>query len=378
MVGGPQISLINLLNSIDKTKYDITLLLFRTGGLLLNEVPDYVKIRYVWPKGLFSHFNDNKLNFLLWLPFRGFIELYILLLDKVFNKNTEIRWSIKKHFVKKIKNEYDVAIGYMERTPIYFVVDKVNSDVKIGRIPTDYKTARLNSKFDEYYFNKLKYLFVVSKHNGEILADVFPKVKDRIRIFESIISPKIVHEKAKQGIGFNDNFNGVRIFTMARLHTTKGIELAIEACANLVENGYRIRWYFMGSGNKNYYKNYIKEKEISEFFHILEPNINPLPFLKQADIYVQPSLYEGKSNAVNEAKALYKPIVITNFSTAPDHIVNNVNGLIVDVSSKKIAEAISILIENKNLQNRLSDNLKQNFRGNKDSVIKEFYKLVDC
>ena len=49
---------------------------------------------------------------------------------------------------------------------------------------------------------------------------------------------------------------------------------------------------------------------------------NPYPYIKKADIYVQPSRYEGKSIAIDEAKILKKPIVVTNFSTAKDQIEN--------------------------------------------------------
>ena len=60
--------------------------------------------------------------------------------------------------------------------------------------------------------------------------------------------------------------------------------------------------------------------DLEEHFYLIGLKSNPYPYLKQADIYVQPSRFEGKSIALDEAKILNKPIVVTNYSTAKDQI----------------------------------------------------------
>lgn len=44
---------------------------------------------------------------------------------------------------------------------------------------------------------------------------------------------------------------------------------------------------------------------------------NPYPYIKACDWYVQPSCYEGKSVVVREAQMLCKPVIVTNYPTAP-------------------------------------------------------------
>ena len=160
---------------------------------------------------------------------------------------------------------------------------------------------------------------------------------------------------------------------MARIHKTKGIELVIEACSILLSRGYRFKWYFMGSGDKYEYYKDIKQRRLENTLYLVDALNNPIPYLAQADIYIQPSLYEGKSNAVNEAKALYKPIVITNFTSSKDHINHGTNGLISEMNSQSLAESIILLIDNERMRNSFTLNLKTNFKGN----IKEVNKLYE-
>ena len=46
-IGGTEKALLTMLNEIDSSKYDITLLMLEKYGEFLNEIPDFVKVRYV-------------------------------------------------------------------------------------------------------------------------------------------------------------------------------------------------------------------------------------------------------------------------------------------------------------------------------------------
>ena len=71
------------------------------------------------------------------------------------------------------------------------------------------------------------------------------------------------------------------------------------------------------------------------------------------------SFYEGKSIALEEAKILHKPIVITNFSSAKDQIKDNETGLIADMNAESIAEKLQYLYNDRALQEKLISHLKK-------------------
>lgn len=61
---------------------------------------------------------------------------------------------------------------------------------------------------------------------------------------------------------------------------------------------------------------------------------NPYGYLKNCDIYVQTSRFEGYCTTTNEAKDLRKPVITTNVSGANEQFENNKSGLIVNIDTK--------------------------------------------
>lgn len=374
--GGPQRSLLNLLSVINKDKFELELLLFREGGVLFKEIPSYLKVSFVKPAGLFSHFRDFKLSDLIYLPLRVLMRALYTIMPLNIKRNFDIYWFITSIITKKNIRQYDLAIAYTEGMCIKFLAEKINSSIKIGRIPTDYRSANLNKKSDARYYGIMNYLFVVSELNKEILQEVFPEFQNKIMVFQSIVSPDSIRKKSFEGEGFEDSFDGIRILTIARLDLTKGIDLAMDSCSLLISRGLKIRWYFLGTGDSNYFMKKIKEKDLMNHFFLLKETVNPYTYLRQADIYVQPSRYEGKSNAVNEAKALCKKIIITNFSSAADHLVHMEEGIISEMDAESIALSITKLINSPELGTCFCENLLRNFKGN-ESEIEKLYQLLE-
>ncbi|MFQ7447449.1 glycosyltransferase, partial [Intestinibacter bartlettii] len=61
---------------------------------------------------------------------------------------------------------------------------------------------------------------------------------------------------------------------------------------------------------------------------------------------------------VAEAKIFCKPIVITNFGTAKEHIINGKNGYIVDFNGKELSNAILKIINDSKIENLFIGNLE--------------------
>ena len=120
----------------------------------------------------------------------------------------------------------------------------------------------------------------------------------------------------------------------------------------------------------------ISENNLQNIFILLGEKSEPYPYMGQCDIYVQPSLYEGKSIAIDEAKCLCRPIVVTNFSTVHDQITDGVNGLICRMDKTDMADKIELLIDSKEERKKLIENLKREEIGN-ENEIKKLYTIID-
>ena len=105
---------------------------------------------------------------------------------------------------------------------------------------------------------------------------------------------------------------------------------------------------------------------------ILGKKINPYPYLKLCDYYIQPSRFEGKSVAVREVQILNKPVIITNYSTSQSQLKD---GIIVPMDNDECAKAIINIVRNDKLKNKLVMNTMKYDYTNNNEVLK-IYKLL--
>ena len=379
--GGAEKCLVNLLNEFDYNKYDVDLLLLNKTGIFLKLVPAEVTILTLQDD--FAIFSKNPISsFFSFLSSGKFSLAYSRICFTFKNRFIKKRgiaeqysWKDLKKAIPKSQKEYDVAIGFLEKTAIYLTVDCISTKKKIGFINNDYSMLNLDVAFDEPYFKQLDYLFTVSESCEVVLKATFPNLKSKIKMMYNILSEKAIHNLAVEKTeGLDTEIN---LVTLGRLSQQKGFDLAIQAAAILVKKGYNMKWYILGEGEeRSVLEQLIKENNLSENFILMGIKENPYPYINNATIYVQPSRFEGKSLAIDEAKILHKPILVTNFTSAKDQIESGVNGLIVPLSEEAIADGIIELVKNQELRNTFISNLKKQNYGT-ESEIKKLYQIID-
>src|SRR5690606_12427392 len=84
---------------------------------------------------------------------------------------------------------------------------------------------------------------------------------------------------------------------------------------------------------------------------------NPYKYIKNADLIVQSSRYEGKSLVLDEAKILLKPIIATKYDSVTDQIEDRETGILVDINPEGIAKGVEEILGNIELRNILIKNL---------------------
>ncbi|WP_346868668.1 glycosyltransferase [Clostridium sp. UBA5119] len=143
--------------------------------------------------------------------------------------------------------------------------------------------------------------------------------------------------------------------TVGRLSKEKGQDLAIRVLYKLKKQGYKVKWYCIGEGkDRDEYEKLIENLNLRDDFILLGETLNPYPYIKTSDIYVQPSRHEGYCITIAEAKCLNKPIVTTNFIVANEQIEDGQNGLIVECNVDKICDKIKFLIDNPQVSENFS------------------------
>jgi glycosyltransferase involved in cell wall biosynthesis len=379
--GGAEKSLISLLETIDYSKYNVDLFLFSHEGLFLDKVPKEVRILSAPEK--YRYFDMRLTSSLKELMSIGDIKTLLYRIYLGYYARTEKLgavieqkfWKYLSKSMDTIEKEYDVAIGFQEKNPIYFCVDNVKAKMKIGWIHTDYNKLGINMKYEKAYFEKLNYVITVSEDLVSILENNFPSLIGRFKYIHNIVSPRVIRKLAEESIPQEEN-NSIDLISVGRLAKEKGLDITLNAVEILMKKGYNIRWFLIGEGNmREELEHEINDKNLSGKVIFLGQMANPYPFIRKAYIYIQTSRYEGKSISIDEAKILAKPILISNFDTASNHIVHNKTGIISKMDALSVANDLERLIIDSDLRKRLQQNLEKEALGTEQEVHK-LYKLV--
>jgi glycosyltransferase involved in cell wall biosynthesis len=382
--GGAEKSLLSLLETIDYSRYNVDLFLFKHEGIFLNKVPKEVTL--LPEPDNYKYFDMPIKKSITELVIKGkyksaFNRIVLGYLAKTETNGAVIEqklWRFLSNSIGQINKEYDVAIGFQEKNPIYFCVDKVKAKTKIGWIHTDYNKLGIDSNKDKLYFSKLDYVVTVSDELVNILKGNFTLLEDRFKCIYNIVSSKMIKKMSLEKVDFRGiNDQGISLISVGRLAKEKGLDISLDAFEILIKRGYDLKWYIIGEGNvREELEQGIREKKLEGRVIFLGLKENPYPFIKQSDIYLQTSRYEGKSISIDEAKILAKPILITNFETAPNHISHLENGIISEMNPLSVADGLEHLILDKKLREKFSVNLMARDLGT-EREIRKLYQLMD-
>lgn len=385
-VGGVERSLISILNNFDYSNNEVDLMLYsHTGDFmpmlnnrvnLLNEVKQYSTFR----KSIGETIKQGNLTLGLARVLSKFLAKIngsIKDLSEYGIYQMQLIWKYTLPFLPKIEKKYDVAISYL--WPHYFVSEKVQAKTKIAWIHTDYSTIETDVDMDLKMWNKFNYIIAVSEECKNAFLKKYPSLKNKVKVMENITSPDFIRGMASENIEENiKNDNSFKLVSVARLSYAKGIDNAVRALRLLHNRGLtNIKWYVVGyGGDEEIIRNLIKENNLEDSFILLGKKINPYPYINVADIYVQPSRYEGKAVTVGEAQILGKPVVITNYTTAKSQVRDNVDGYVCKLSIEGIADGVEKLYKDKNLRIKLSENCKNTDYSN-SSELENLYNIFD-
>ena len=380
---GAEKSLISLLSLIDYSKYNVDLQLFGYGGTLETLIPDEVNLlsplKYTkftemsLKEGIFYSIKNFNFRMLL-----SRLQYSIKLRRGKFTHSQLARlfWQSASKSIECNPKKYDIAISYAQGIPTFYVAEKINAKEKFAWVNVSYRLKEEDKKFQCEFYKKYKKIVAVSDSAKDIFIETFDEFKDKIEIIYDINNSKMIEQMSKLGNSYNDNFDGIKILTIGRLDHQKGYDIALSACKELKDRGINFRWYSLGIGPlKSEIEGFIEENNLQEYFILLGVKSNPYPYIKDCDIYVQTSKFEGFGLAIAEARILNKPVVATRFDAVYDQIIHEKNGLVVDMNSKAVAEGILKLIDDEKLIKSIIKYLKTEKKGNIEE-LENFYKLI--
>lgn len=388
-IGGAETALVGLLNALDPARVDVDLFLYDHRGEMMQFIPEWVNLLPQIPK--YSVLERPIVE----LVKRGFwgiaaARMWAKRISKVAYKHSGSKLENNGGLDKMSKcttpllpricpsMTYDLAISFL--TPHRIVAEKVKAKKKIAWIHTDYTRVWVDAEEELKVWQKYDYVASISGDVTNTFLQVFPSLAPKIVEIENILSPSFVRKRAElQDVDKEIRHEGaITLLSVGRFSDAKNYDNVPDICKRLInETKLNIKWYIIGyGGDEALIRQKIKEAGMEEHVILLGKRSNPYPYIKNCDIYVQPSRYEGKSVTVREAQMLCKPVVVTNYPTAPSQIRSGIDGVIVPMDNEGCANGLAEVICDKPLQERIIAHLKTHDYGN-ESEVEKIYKLIN-
>ena len=378
MVGGSTTSLLSILNEIDSNEYCIDLLLLNTPGKLIDEVPKHVNIIPF----AFETKNSKIYKLRKLLSIRSIINLFKGMYYEKLTGITNIRAQIMNQdtvrYCREIDKEYDIAISFLELWPLYYTNEKIRAKKKVAWIHLDYIESGLESKLDKPYMKNIDKFILVSESCKNAFDKKFPEYADKSEVIQNILSEKTIRNKAL----LNENTQieiiydkCIKLISVCRIVLYhKGLDRGVNAIKKLKDEGVNLEnfvWFIIGDGpDFEKLNNIIKENGLSENIILLGEKSNPMPYIKQCDVFFLPSRYEGKPMAVTEAQMLGIVPIVTNYSSAHEQIEDGIDGIIVKNDEISIEKILRKVIMSPDLIKELHKNIVTKDYSNYDEINK--------
>ena len=266
----------------------------------------------------------------------------------------KLLWRVLSDGGMVLPEEYDLAVSYLEGGAAYFVADHVKAAKKAAFIHVDYEKAGYTRALDKDCYLAFDKIFTVSDEVREAFLKAYPELPDKTEVFHNILNKEEIVRRAEEGEGFTDGFTGMRLLSVGRLTAQKAFEVSVDAMKRLKDAGKNVRWYVLGEGDqRKKLQEQVDALGLTEDFILYGAVNNPYPFMKQADIYVHASRFEGKSIAIQEAQILGKPMVVSDCSGNREQVCHGKDGLMCGLTPDSLAENIMLLLEDEALRGKL-------------------------
>lgn len=338
-------------------KYDITVFTIYAGGELEKELDEKVKL-----KSLYSVSYNSLTN-----------------LKKHILEPLKILFLKKRIYNKKIKEDYDVEISFLEGPITRLFSVKNDKSNKVAWVHNDISNvfgsgikAKLKKIIDSKVYSKYKTLVFVSKDNLNKFNEIYPNIKVDKKVIYNYINKDNILEKSSEFDVNEFNEGNKNFLTVARLVPQKGIDRVIEVHSKLIKDGFLHYFYVIGDGpQKDNLEKLIEEKGVKDTFILLGKKENPYPYIKKADYFCLFSRFEGYGMVLEEARILEKEILITD--TAAREAVEGYNRAIIAENTK---DGIYNLMKQK-IQEENESEIKENEIDKGKEIIEQIITLIE-
>lgn len=248
-----------------------------------------------------------------------------------------------------VKDDYDIEVAYLETIPTKIISQSTNKkakklawvhcdlSMKEGMQAVRDKLRTQYEQFDE--------IVCVSEDVKSGFYKLIGSDLDTV-VLPNVIDDEEIRAKADVFVEWlKEEDDKVRLIALGRLTRQKNFLRLIKTCGKLRDAGCRFCLNILGEGpERSELEKQITDLKLNDFVILKGFVCNPYPWIKQADVVVCSSDYEGISTVIQEALILCKPIVTTSCTGMKELLGESEYGMIVDRSEDGLYQGLYQMI----------------------------------
>lgn len=355
--GGAEKVLVNLVNNLDKTKFDITVQTVFDEGVNKQFLNSDVKYKYNFKKII-----------------RGNVKIFALFSPQTLYK-------------KFVKEKYDIIVSYLEGITARITSGCTDEDTKLVnwihcKMDTEKAASVGFRNFEEAKrcYNIYDYTVCVSKMVKDYFVETLSFDKNIDVLYNTIETDEIIEKSTEPVTDIEFDKDCINICSVGKIIPVKGFERLTAIHKRLTEENIKTKFYILGIGQeqKNLEK-YLKENNLEDTFIFLGYRTNPYKYIKNCDLYVCSSYSEGFSTSVTESLIVGTPVVTTRCSGMEEQLgYNNEYGIVTDNNEQALYEGIKEMLTKEGCLEYYADKaLERGKNFNKSITVKAVEDMLE-
>ena len=327
-VGGAEKVLVNLVNNMDRTKFDISVIALFGGGVNEQFLKPDIHYHAVFKKA-----------------FPGNSRLMKLLTPEQLHKLC-------------IKEHYDIEIAYLEGPCARIISGCSDPVIKlVSWIHVEQHTKKLAAQSFRNYeesaqcYQRFHQIICVSDYVRKDFQSIYPEIENPLVLFNTNETARILEQKEESVEAKLFSQEEIKLVGVGKLMPIKGFDKLARIHKRLREDGFPIHTYILGTGSEQKrIEEYLKENHLEDSFTLLGYQTNPYKYVSKCDLFVCASIAEGFSTAATEALIVGTPVCTVEVSGMKEMLgENNEYGIVTENDEEALYQGIKQLLDDPKL-----------------------------
>ena len=353
--GGAEKVLVNLVNHLDREKFDISVTVLFGGGVNEQFLAPDIHFHAVFKKMLPG---NSK-----WM--------------KLLSPKQLHRLCVKEH--------YDIEISYLEgpsarvisgcedtetRLVSWIHVEQHSLESLAGAFRSADEAISCYDRFDQ--------TVCVSQFVMNDFCSILDFQKPCMVLYNTVESSEIKKLAQEQAPEISVEQGKIRLVAAGTLKRSKGYDRMLRIIDRLVAENYRVCLYILGKGPlQEDLEKYVEEHNLQSTIFFLGYQTNPYKYMSKCDLFICSSFAEGFSTAVTEALIVGTPVCTVDVSGMKELLgENNEYGVVTENNEEALYQGIKSLLQDKERLAHYAEKAKE--RGNTfdtESTVKAVEEL---